>query len=131
MPTSYRFSEFQRAAGTTRPEARFGQLFPEPERDANGRILRLKPVVSKVTSQEVVRLLQPYVASRFGEQCRAVIPLAVYLVLFQLLILRERRHAASEHTQLKLQLKPASQPPDCMPLHLGIMQACCCCSCTC
>ncbi len=90
MPTRYRFSEFQRATGTTRPEARFGQLFPEPERDADGRILRLKPIVSKVTSQEVVRILQPYAASRFGEQCHAVIPLAVYLVLFQLLILRER-----------------------------------------
>lgn len=38
---------------------------------------------------EVVRILRPYVAPRFREQLRAVAPLALYLVAFQLLFLRQ------------------------------------------
>ena len=37
---------------------------------------------------EVARLLGPYVGTRFTDQLRAVLPLAIYLALFQLLILR-------------------------------------------
>ena len=37
----------------------------------------------------MLRLLEPYVVSRFMDQARAVLPLALYLALFQLLILRQ------------------------------------------
>jgi len=40
-------------------------------------------------SLDVYRLLQPYASARFRDQARAVIPLALYLMLFQLLILRQ------------------------------------------
>lgn len=39
---------------------------------------------------DVYRLLKPYISVRFSEQFRAVVPLALYLVLFQLLILRQQ-----------------------------------------
>jgi hypothetical protein len=45
---------------------------------------------------DVYRLLKPYVSVRFSEQLRAVVPLALYLVLFQLLILRQ--HVADSWT---------------------------------
>jgi hypothetical protein len=44
--------------------------------------LKLRPV-------DVVRLAQPYVTVRLVDQLKAVVPLGVYLFLFQLLILRE------------------------------------------
>ena len=38
---------------------------------------------------EALRLLQPYVSVRFMEQVKAVVPLALYLALFQILFLRQ------------------------------------------
>lgn len=43
----------------------------------------------RVSRFDVYRLLKPYLTVRLSEQLRAVVPLAVYLALFQLLILRE------------------------------------------
>ena len=42
----------------------------------------------KVGAKEVYRLLEPYLSVRIMEQVRAVLPLAAYLALFQLFILR-------------------------------------------
>jgi len=41
---------------------------------------------------DLYRLLQPYVSVRFLEQFRSVMPLVAYLVVFQLLILRQDMH---------------------------------------
>ena len=90
MASTFRFAEFLRATGSTRQEISIGQLYPSAERDQHGRIVRVAPVLTRVSSREVAALLRPYVSTRFMEQCRAVVPLAVYLALFQLLILRER-----------------------------------------
>jgi hypothetical protein len=89
MTSRYRFIDYQRAAGAARKEIRLHQLYPEPEKDETGRIVRIRPVVQKIAAHEVLQLLQPYVSMRFMEQCKAVVPLAAYLVLFQLLILRQ------------------------------------------
>jgi hypothetical protein len=43
----------------------------------------------KLRSIDIYRLAGPYVSSRFIEQMRAVIPLALYLMLFQIFILRQ------------------------------------------
>ena len=43
----------------------------------------------RLTSHEVYRIVEPYVSVRLREQARAVVPLAAYLMLFQLLILRQ------------------------------------------
>ena len=50
--------------------------------------MRTNPAQLSLDSGEVARLLGPYVNARFLDQARAVVPLALYLVLFQLLILR-------------------------------------------
>ncbi len=84
----YRYADVLRATAAERGVS-LQRLFPEPERDESGRITRIKPPVSKVSTREVVQLLRPYVSSRFMEQAKAVVPLAVYLILFQLLILRQ------------------------------------------
>jgi len=43
----------------------------------------------EVTRRDVQRLLTPYLTQKISEQLKAVLPLALYLVLFQTLILRQ------------------------------------------
>ena len=56
----------------------------------------------KLRSIDIYRLAGPYVSSRFIEQMRAVIPLALYLMLFQIFILRQ---SASGMTALICSIK--------------------------
>ena len=42
----------------------------------------------KVTGQQALNLIKPYCFSRIYEQMKAVIPLALYLVLFQFFVLQ-------------------------------------------
>lgn len=43
----------------------------------------------KLRSIDIYRLLAPYIGTRFTEQLKAVVPLALYMVLFQIFILRQ------------------------------------------
>jgi hypothetical protein len=62
---------------------------PEPIIDKDGnKVYQPAPVV-KVHPLDVYRLMQPYLTIRIVEQLKSVVPLAVYLMLFQLLILRQ------------------------------------------
>lgn len=59
-------------------EVRYSDLAASPRKES-GRI--------KLSSANIYRLLAPYVSIRFNDQLKAVAPLAVYLGLFQWLIL--------------------------------------------
>jgi hypothetical protein len=89
MTNRYRFIDYQRAAGAAQKEISLHRLYPEPEKDETGRIVCIQPVVTKIAAHEVLKLYQFYVSVRFMEQFKAVVPLAAYLVLFQLIILRQ------------------------------------------
>ena len=89
QPGSYRFGDYQDAVGANHESIRLGRLHPEPERDAAGGIRRIRPTFVGLSSHEVLALFRPYVASRFMAQFKAVAPLAAYLFLFQVLILRQ------------------------------------------
>lgn len=89
MTNRYRFIDYQRAAGDAPVTVPAHALYPEPERDAAGRIVRIRPAARKLSGREILKLFEPYVSSRFMDQFRAVVPLAAYLVLFQILILRQ------------------------------------------
>jgi hypothetical protein len=86
---TYRFGEFQRLLTAGRNEVSFDDLTIKPERDAEGNMIPCPPLRIKLTASESVRLLQPYVSVRFMEQVRAVVPLALYLALFQILFLQQ------------------------------------------
>jgi hypothetical protein len=80
MQRSVRFGTFVRKIAHEQKSIRFGDVMSA---DVNPRSrVRLR-------SGEVYRIVEPYVSTRLREQARAVIPLAVYLVAFQLLILRQ------------------------------------------
>jgi hypothetical protein len=67
----------------------FNDLIPGTVTDEQGNRIYEEAPALKVHALDVYRLLQPYVKVRFMEQIRSVVPLAVYLMLFQLVILRQ------------------------------------------
>jgi hypothetical protein len=89
MTGRYRYIDFQRSLGGGAAAVSARLLLQEPERDATGRIVRLRTARPSFTPREIARLFQPYVSQRFLDQFKTVAPLAAYLVLFQLLFLRQ------------------------------------------
>ncbi len=89
MPESIRFQDFQRAFWAQNAEISANDVFPVAERDAEGKLIPVPYEPVRLTRNEIVRLVQPYVSVRLMDQLRAVVPLAVYLTLFQLLILSQ------------------------------------------
>ena len=88
MADHYRFADFTRAHGAGALHVSCNDLFPAIERGADGQLLSYTPPPIRLSPAEVTRVLQPYVSTRFMDQVRAVVPLGVYLGLFQILILR-------------------------------------------
>jgi hypothetical protein len=85
-----RYADYLRAIGAGRRELSFNAIVPSEGCDARGRPLP-KPATGPIRlhPDEILRLLQPYVSVRFLDQLKAVAPLALYLALFQILILRQ------------------------------------------
>lgn len=80
VQTKVRFGDFAREASLRQREISFNDLVAQTPETAE-RI--------HVHTTEVAQLLRPYVTPRFMEQVKAVVPLALYLVLFQLVMLRQ------------------------------------------
>ena len=83
-----RFGDYQRLLTAGRNEVSINAFNPELERDAEGKLIPCPPRRIKLNTVEVLRLLQPYVSVRFMDQVKAVVPLALYLALFQILFLQ-------------------------------------------
>ena len=89
MTHSYRrFGDFQRHLVAGRNEVSLNAFNPELQWDTEGNLIPCPPQRVKLNASEVLRLLQPYVSVRFMEQVKAVVPLALYLALFQILFLQ-------------------------------------------
>ncbi len=89
MSIKIRFGTFiQEIAGRERPLS-YNELVPELQTDAGGEALPYRPDRLQLRPAEVYAVIQPYVGVRLLEQLRAVVPLALYLMLFQLLVLRQ------------------------------------------
>ncbi len=89
MEREIRFGDFLRQVSLEQQQLSYNALAPKIEQDEKGNDLPY--VAPKLTLRgiDVYRILQPYVSVRLAEQIKAVVPLAVYLVLFQLLILKQ------------------------------------------
>ena len=84
------FSDYLSAHRALKNEFSANLLVTLPEFDADGKPIPLGPAPPlRFTPTEVLRLIQPYVSIRFMDQLKAVVPLALYLALFQLLILKQ------------------------------------------
>lgn len=89
MKKSIRFGEFIREITIEQKQLSFNELTPAVVHDREGRELPYKAPRLQVRPIDVYNILQPYISVRLIEQIKAVVPLALYLVLFQLLILRQ------------------------------------------
>ena len=91
MADQYRFGDYQRVSWGGRDVISLDDVIdlrPKLERDAKGNVIPYQVPRLRLTTEETFRLLRPYVSVRFMEQIKAVVPLAVYLALFQILFLR-------------------------------------------
>ena len=90
MKPELRYGDYLQAIGAGRRELSFNAIAPPVGRDAQGRpIPPPPPGPIGLQPDEIAALLRPYVSGRFMEQVKAVVPLALYLALFQILILRQ------------------------------------------
>lgn len=80
-PKKIRYGEFLKEAQVNHTFISYNDLTPKDQQPQKKRIT-LRPL-------DVYRLIYPYVSVRFLEQLYALLPLALYLILFQLLILRQ------------------------------------------
>ena len=83
------FDSFTRESSVNVDEISYNELIPPVKYGADGKELPYRPHHMVVDGAAVYRLLQPYLAVRFWKQFSAVVPLAAYLLLFQLFILRQ------------------------------------------
>ena len=84
-----RYSDYLRAIGAGRREFRAAELIAKDRFDAEGRPIGRPPEKLRLHPDEIAAILRPYASSRFIDQFKAVVPLAAYLALFQILILRQ------------------------------------------
>lgn len=66
----------------------YNQLTPEPQYDEQGNTIPYEPPKLLLRKRDIYHLLKPYIQIRLWDQLRAVLPLALYLALFQFLVLR-------------------------------------------
>jgi hypothetical protein len=88
MADHYRFGDYQRELTARHDLISLNDLMPKLERDTEGKVVPYQAPPIRLTRAEGVRLLRPYVSVRFMEQVKAVVPLALYLALFQILFLQ-------------------------------------------
>lgn len=84
-----RFGDFQREATVRQRRISFDELTRSRSTDADGSPQTYRPGRVNLRGIDIYRLLSPYVSLRFWAQVRAVVPLAAYFALFQLVVLRQ------------------------------------------
>ncbi len=84
-----RFGALVRETSVKQNIISYNDIVPEAVPDQQGNLIVPRPAKIKLRSLDIYRLLQPYISVRFIEQVRAVLPLAAYLLLFQILILHQ------------------------------------------
>lgn len=80
QPKNVRYGDYLREAQVNHTHISYNDLTGGTT--AKAKRIRLRPL-------DIYRLVQPYVSTRFLEQLYALTPLAVYLMLFQLFLLRQ------------------------------------------
>ncbi len=88
MSDKLRYGDFASAMTINQVSISYNELTPKIAMDADGNELPYVPPKLSLTPRDLFRVLEPYINVRVVEQLRSVVPLALYLALFQLLILR-------------------------------------------
>ncbi len=89
MNDEIRFGDFIRQNSINQHVVSFNELTPQPEYGPDGEEIPYRPEKIRLRGIDVAHILTPYVSERLIAQIKAVVPLAVYLFLFQILILKQ------------------------------------------
>ncbi|PIQ98097.1 MAG: hypothetical protein COV67_00685 [Nitrospinae bacterium CG11_big_fil_rev_8_21_14_0_20_56_8] len=89
MTREVRFGDFTREIQINQQFVSYNHLTPKTRFDGDGREVPYHPPRLTLRGIDVYRLLTPYVSVRLISQIKAVVPLALYLIFFQILILRQ------------------------------------------
>jgi len=89
MTRAIRYGEYLRNVSLVEHQISYNQLTPDIRFDTNGKIIpHVAPAVT-LNSLDVFRLIKTHAQGRFMEQFRVVIPLAAYLIVFLIFILKQ------------------------------------------
>ncbi len=83
-----RFGDYIQAMSIDSQKIPYQELMPEPLFDRHGNEHPQPVPKMKLGGGDIIKILQPYLSTRFIDQARAVVPLAIYLALFQYLVLQ-------------------------------------------
>ena len=89
MPSEIQYGQYVRESTLKQRSVSYNDLTPKVELDGQGQAIPYQAPKLKLKSADIYNLLAPYFNVRLIEQVKAVFPLAIYLVLFQILILRQ------------------------------------------
>ena len=89
MASEIQYGQYVRESTLQQRSVSYNNLIPKLEIDSQGQAVPYQPPKLKLQSADIYNLLAPYFNVRLIEQVKAVFPLAIYLVLFQILILRQ------------------------------------------
>ncbi len=89
MSKRIRYGDFISTVSVQQQRLSYNQLTPQPQYDAQGQEVPYQQTKLKLHPREIGRMVKPYVESRLMEQVKTVLPLVLYLLLFQWLILRQ------------------------------------------
>ena len=89
MDRKIRFGSYIREITIQQKLISYNDLAPEIKQDSDGADIPYVPPKLRLRNIDIYRLVQPYVSIRLYDQIKAVLPLALYLILFQLFILRQ------------------------------------------
>ena len=81
-----RFSEYLNQVNVKHKTISFNLLTSKNKEEDHSSLVQPK---IKLNAKQTFDLLAPYCASRIVEQLKAVVPLAAYLMIFQILVLRQ------------------------------------------
>jgi hypothetical protein len=98
MKNTIRFGTFVREISIRQQQVSYNELTPKIAKDEQGEDRPYHAPKLQIRFVDVYRILEPYINTRLKEQMKAVIPLAVYLVLFQIIILRQGIDDSSQIT---------------------------------
>ena len=89
MASEIQYGQYVRESTLKQRSVSYNNLIPKLEVDSQGQAVPYHPPKLKLQSADIYNLLAPYFNVRLIEQVKAVFPLAIYLILFQILILRQ------------------------------------------
>ncbi len=95
MTKEIRYGDFASTMAVQQQQISFTQLTPKPRYDEQGQEIPYRPPKLKLRGRDVYHLLQPYIQTRFLEQLKTLLPLIIYLVIFQSVILHTPIHEGS------------------------------------